>query len=141
MKTFTKPSQRILTTLAVIVTLLLQVQTVFACDMMGTGGDVDHCCCDDMKPSSGDDLDIESECCEFSNELSVKDNAINEEPVLIQAYSNGDLPQTDILVVMASLWTKPPVDATTAQNIFYDQFNKPVNAGTHTYLETQRLRI
>ena len=38
--------------------LLLQVQTVFACHMMDHSGPIEHCCCDDMAATDNiDDAD------------------------------------------------------------------------------------
>ena len=141
MKNLISPQLRKFATFAVILTILLQVQSSFACEMMDTSGPAEHCCCDEMKSQNSDEINDASECCEFSSELTLKGADLeDDEPIVIQVQSGVELPQPVFVFVMASLW--PPSQPDT-RSLYptSDQPDDPGNSGTHTYSVTQRFRI
>ncbi len=126
----------------VLLSLLLQVQSVFACQMMDHNGLAEHCCCGEMKDAmaSGENQVPASPCCDFSSELTLKGADLeSNEPVAIQAQSSLELPQAAFLFILASLWPFEP--DLSFQQTFWDWDTNPGHPGTHTYLSTLRLRI
>lgn len=120
--------------------LLLQVQTVFACQMMDHGGLAKDCCCDEMKAMKGSDDTQESSspCCDFSSELTFKGTDLeDEDPVVVQSQASFELPQATFILILTSLWQIEP--DRFYQQPFWD--TEPGHPGTDTYLSTLRLRI
>ncbi len=129
-------------TLMVLLSLLMQVQTVFACQMMEHSGHAEHCCCDEMVSTRNSDHNTEhdSPCCDFSSEIVLKDPQLEDsQPVNIQQNHSLELPLAAIVYILANLW---PLDvAQSTQSIIWDFNNDPDDPGSDTYLSTLRLRI
>ena len=126
----------------VLLSLLLQVQSVFACQMMDHSGLTKHCCCDDMMAAKGsnDPHELASPCCDFSSELTLKGADLEDgEPVAVQAQPSPELPQAAFISILASLW--PDEIDLSQQQTFWDWESDPGHLGTDIYLSTQRLRI
>ena len=129
----------------ILLSLLLQVQSVFACELSGQSGLVEHCCCDEMKKSQGrqegDNVEYESQCCDFSAELLLKTGAgdVDVEPPTVHSQYYIQLPP-DISVVESTIVWPRIVDIPSRAPISLNDIglNHP---GTQTYLSTRRLRI
>jgi|TARA_B100000683_G_scaffold274058_1_gene321231 hypothetical protein len=121
--------------------LLLQVQTVFACQMMDHSGPIEHCCCDDMAANENIDeaTDEQSKCCDISTELTVKADADEDEPVTISSNSSLDPPVATLVFLLVTLW--PELAQSQSSPIIRDLNADPGHPGTQTYLSTLRLRI
>lgn len=126
----------------VLLSLLLQAQSVFACQMMDHSGAAEHCCCDAMKlkKDSNDNPETASPCCDFSSRLTLKGAGLeDEDPIVVQSQSSFELPPAAFILVLADLWR---VETGPSQpRTFWVWDSDPDNPGTHTYLSTQRLRI
>ena len=126
----------------VLLGLLLQVQTVFACQMMEHSGHAEHCCCDEMVTDNNAKKTAEhdSPCCDFNSEISLKNPQVeDDEPVILQQNYLLELPQVTLFYIITSLWPleiKQPV-----QFIAWEFGHNPSALGTDTYLSTLRLRI
>lgn len=126
----------------VLLGLLLQVQTVFACQMMEHSGHAEHCCCDEMVTDNNAKKTAEhdSPCCDFNSEISLKNAQVeDDEPVIFQQNYLVELPHSALFYIIASLWSleiEPPV-----QFIAWNFDHDPSVLGTDTYLSTLRLRI
>ncbi|MBL4865609.1 MAG: hypothetical protein JKY67_04450 [Pseudomonadales bacterium] len=122
--------------------LLLQVQTVFACQMMEHSGPIKHCCCGDMAVQKQAD-DGQSEhlsCCDISTELTLKASDLeSNDPVALQSGPAFELPQTTLVFLLVSLW--PEVANPPLLPEIWDLDADPGSPGTNIYLSTLRLRI
>lgn len=121
--------------------LLLQVQTVFACQMMEHSGPIKHCCCGEMATQKqSDDEASHSPCCDIGTELTLKaSDTENNEAVALQSTPVLELPQATFVFLMVSLWPEianPPLSPES-----WDLDADPGDPGTGTYLSTLRLRI
>lgn len=129
----------------ILLSLLLQVQSVFACELSGQSGLVEHCCCDEMKKSQGrqegDNVEYESQCCDFSAELLLKTGAgdVDVEPLTVHSPPFVQIPPDISVVESTIVWPKVVnvllQTPTSSSNI---GLNHP---GSQTYLSTLRLRI
>lgn len=120
--------------------LLFQIQTVFACQMMDHSGPIEHCCCDDMTASKNSDKALEkhSNCCDIDTKLTVKAvDADKDEPALVSQPSL-DPPLAALVVLLITLW---PEFQASPSPIIWDLEADPGHPGTQTYLSTLRLRI
>tara|TARA_B100000676_G_scaffold286813_1_gene316767 strand:+ start:608 stop:1051 length:444 start_codon:yes stop_codon:yes gene_type:complete len=121
--------------------LLFQVQTVFACQMVESHrGLATDCCCESMAmPSDEAPMpDHNGGCCDLENTLSLKDSD-DETPSIVQARLLPDLPEASLAFVLVSLDFLPePTAAPSGQADFRDN---PGDPGSLTWLETRRLRI
>ena len=134
----------------VLLGLLFQVQTVFACQMMDMNEPMEQCCCDDSEPmaSTTDSKIFDSstmDCCDIDFNIKVANiNANNDEGNKTDDFAlrlRPDIkPFIDVLiVVVATIYTELAIapDAFIA----YETGFAPANSGTTTYLASQRLRI
>lgn len=121
--------------------LLLQVQTVFACQMMEHSGPIKHCCCGEMATQKqSDDEASHSPCCDIGTELTLKasDTETNE-VVALQSNPTLELPQATFVFLIVSLW--PEIANPPLRPEIWDLDADPGSPGTGTYLSTLRLRI
>lgn len=132
--------QRILAIL-MLLGLLFQVQTVLACQMTGANMPVEHCCCDDAKPTENvSDQRAEQICCEIDTELSLKDPNLQEElPAVLRAPPTLELPDAVAVMLLVAFWPSEGVGSTSKIN-WVDTPQQGL-LGTKTYLTTRRLRI
>ncbi len=122
--------------------LLLQIQTVFACQMMDHSGPIEQCCCDDMATSKGttEASDERLGCCDISNELTIKAmDTDGDEPVAISSHSSLDPPAAALVFLLVTLW--PELVQSQPSPATSDLDADPGHPGTQTYLSTLRLRI
>ncbi|MCK5887253.1 hypothetical protein [Alcanivorax jadensis] len=125
----------------ILLGLLFQVQTVFACQMVDTHrGLASDCCCESMAMTSDEAPmpDRNGGCCDLENTLSLKDSD-NDSPSIVQARLVPDLPEASLAFVLVSLDLLP--DVTAAPSALVAIGDNPVDSGSHTWLETRRLRI
>jgi len=128
-------------TVLMLCALLLQVQSVFACQMMDHGGPVEHCCCDgESSPMAGSELQNSAmQCCDYGVEVSM-DVDINEgHSVLLISHSSLDPPPIGVFFILATLW--PEFKQTSPTPVLWDLESQPAHPGTNTWLSTFRLRI
>ncbi|WP_290539426.1 hypothetical protein [Alcanivorax sp.] len=125
----------------ILLGLLFQVQTVFACQMVDTHrGLASDCCCESMAMASDEAPmpDRNGGCCDLENTLSLKDSD-NDSPSIVQARLVPDLPEASLAFVLVSLDLLP--DVTAAPSALVAIGDNPADPGSHTWLETRRLRI
>ena len=125
----------------VIASLLLQVQAVFTCQMMGYHGSVEHCCCDEMKQQkqAGNEMDGASVCCDFDTELSVKAvDPDKDSPFLLSHISLEAPAWIAVLFLIFILW---PVLIRSLLLKSWGFDDDPGQTGTQTWLSTSRLRL
>ncbi len=125
-----------------LLSLLLQVQTVFACQMMDHSGPIEHCCCDDMAANENADETTkeQSKCCDISNELTVKAaDTDGGGPVALSSHSSLDPHSATLVFLLVTLW--PELVQPQSSPIIRDLNDDPGHPGTQTYLSTLRLRI
>lgn len=128
---------RLLAAIALLA-LLLQVQTVFACEMMEYSGPVAECCCGDMADESlAGGGQPECGCCTFDTRISFNAEAQERQPVLPGTQLALELPQ--LTGPPPSHW--PPILAPPAPGQPTHTPSSPAHPGTLTYLATRRLRI
>jgi hypothetical protein len=138
------------TVVLVLLGLLLQVQTVFACQMMDHSGPIEHCCCGEMAAHKQSDNQVDNQsdhdqtrtsaCCDISSGLSFKAGDLeNEDPIAIQSHSAFELPPAALVFLLVSLW--PETAGPPSSPDLWDLDTKPGSPGTATYLSTLRLRI
>ena len=126
----------------VLLSLLMQVQTVFACQMMEHSGHAEHCCCDASASPKKSELSTEHDkpCCDFSSEISIKDPQLEDSvPAITQQNQSLEISPAALFYFITSLW--PLEIARPVPLIVWDFDNDPGDPGTHTYLSTLRLRI
>ena len=119
--------------LLLLLSLLLQVQSVFACQMMERSGNVADCCCDDEPENKPD-------CCDYSSELALKalpDEV--EEALATQLNQLSELSSPVFITLLFSLWSIEPQPILAL--IAWDFDHDPGDPGSATYLSTLRLRI
>ena len=133
--------QKKVTVAIMLLSLLLQVQTVFACQMMDHGGPIKHCCCDDMDTQREveEDQTNHSFCCDISSELTLKASDIEADDPVTQPSPTFEIPQVKLAFLLVSLLPEL-TDAHTRTGIV-DFHTDPGHPGTATYLSTLRLRI
>lgn len=121
--------------------LLFQIQTVFACQMMEHSGPIEDCCCDDMaiNESADEASDNRSECCDISNELTLKADAGEQQPATVFSRSSLDPPPVTLVFLLVTLW--PELVQSQPSLVIWDLETNPGHPGTRTYLSTLRLRI
>jgi hypothetical protein len=157
--------QRLLA-IVMLLGLLLQVQTVLACQMLGaememavgvhdhhaashsgSHSHLDHgpdCCCADVavadRHASADTEAHTEDCCYVSSELTLKKGSSGSEPpMLAPKPPNQEPPEAAIALILAALWPDELFGQQSAVAIdIYADRGAP---GTKTYLSTQRLRI
>lgn len=122
--------------------LLFQIQTVFACQMMDHSGPIEHCCCDvtTANKSTDEALDMHSDCCDIDTELEVKTvDGDKNKPVLALSQPSLDPPPATLVFLLVTLW--PELVQASSSPVIWDLEANPGHAGTQTYLTTLRLRI
>lgn len=122
--------------------LLLQAQTVFACQMMELSGPIKHCCCDETARQKQSDVDQvrHSTCCDIGTELTLKaSDPETNEAVTLQLSPAFELPQATLVLLIVSLW--PEIANPPLPPEIWDLDADPGSPGTGTYLSTLRLRI
>lgn len=125
----------------ILLGLLFQVQTVFACQMVDTHrGLASDCCCESMTMASDEAPmpDHDGSCCDLENTLSLKDSD-DDSPSIVQARLVPDLPEASLAFVLVSLDLLPEV--TAAPSALVAIGDSPGDPGSHTWLKTRRLRI
>lgn len=132
--------QRILAIL-MLLGLLFQVQTVLACQMLGTSVPAERCCCDHAEPSkNASDQHAEDDCCELDTELSLKEPDLEKTQLaLVQSSPALDLPEAVAVILIVAIWHDELSDSALQAS----WAASPLSAlsGSKTYLSTQRLRI
>ena len=135
--------KQVLTCLALL-SILLQVQTVFACEMMEHSGTLEqnemmeHCCCDDERSEQLASGGMTS-CCEFSYEVTAEvfdDNS--HEVVAINAFPGLDFTE---FISSAPTQTFQLVDVLAVAVAPHAILIAPPVSGSDTFLITRRLRI
>lgn len=128
-------------TVVMLCALLLQVQTVFACQMMDHSGPIEHCCCDDdASPMAIENNQHDAmQCCEVSINVSMDVESDEIEPVVRTSHSSLDPPPITVVFLLAALW--PEVTQVSQPPVLWDLESKPAHPGTSTWLSTSRLRI
>ena len=125
-----------------LLALLFQVQTVFACQMVESHrGLASDCCCESMAmPSDEAPMPDHNNggCCDVENTLSLKDSD-DESPSIVQARLVPDLPEASLAFVLVSLDLLP--EPTAAPFGLADFRDNPGDPGSLTWLKTRRLRI
>lgn len=121
--------------------LLLQVQTVFACQMMDQSESIEHCCCDDDASSTAmcNDQTDSAQCCKYSINIAMDIAGDGSDPVIITSHSSLDPPPITIVFLLAALW--PDISQAALPLVLWDLASKPANSGTNTWLSTLRLRL
>ncbi|OUS32501.1 hypothetical protein A9Q99_00050 [Gammaproteobacteria bacterium 45_16_T64] len=125
-----------------ILSLLFQVQAVFACEMMEKGGLKEQCCCDEvMEPHRASRLvELASECCDFSEEVTLSSS--DADSISIQTHVIWQLEESpdDVLysVVLSLIFSE---NYYPSVNLSSDWDVAPSTLGTNTYIRTQRFRI
>ncbi len=130
--------RRRLLAILTIAALLVQSQSLFACDMMGISGSIHHCCCDDIPMDSAQGSGT-SECCNFTEEITLASSDIDgdKKPLLVPSKSGVDPP---------NWWTFTdhhwPTVAVAPNHALTKAYHTVSSLpGTRTYLATLRLRI
>lgn len=142
--------------------LLFQVQTVLACQMMGTTVPADHCCCEGMAQKGAEKLESENSsvgqkngleqkamqsdstadesCCALDTELTLKEPDLGRDlPAIVQPVDDFELPEMAAYLLLAAIWPEDLADSSSQISWTYSpRLSLP---GTKTYLSTQRLRI
>ncbi len=133
--------QKKVTVAIMLLSLLLQVQTVFACQMMDHGGPIKHCCCDDMDTQREVEKDQtnHSFCCDISSELTLKASDIEADDPVTQPAPTFEIPQVKLVFLLISLW--PELTNNPSSMGIVEFHTDPGHPGTATYLSTLRLRI
>jgi len=121
--------------------LLLQVQSVFACQMMDNSGPIEQCCCDDeSSPAAvGEAQHSAMQCCDYGLEVSMDVDIDEDHPVLLTSHSSLDPPPIAVYFILAALW--PELEQTSPAPALWDLDSQPAHPGTETWLSTLRLRI
>ncbi|MFC6633084.1 hypothetical protein [Microbulbifer taiwanensis] len=119
--------------LAALLALLLQVQTVFACEMMEHSGPVSECCCGEMAPGQEADCG----CCTLDTRVSLKAEAQDQQAALPAAQLALELPQ--LAAPPRAQW--PPILAPPSAPVSIPAFKDPPHPGNRTWLATLRLRL
>lgn len=127
-----------------LLSLLMQVQSVFACQMMEHSGPIENCCCEDMAASiERSDLKDTNEgdaCCEIEANLSLKELDLEDDAAVISKInSSAELPTVALVFLITTFW--PELGSTDSNDRGWSIESDPSNPGTSTYLSTQRLRI
>lgn len=118
---------------AALLALLLQVQTVFACEMMERTGPVAECCCGHIE--DGQEAP-DCCCCTLQARLTLKADPQDDQAALPAAGFALELPQ---LAPPPNLW--PPIPPPPFERRLTDAGADPAFPGSRTWLATQRLRI
>lgn len=126
----------------VILSLLLNVETVFACQMMGHSGPIEHCCCDEMKQQkAAGAMKAATVCCDFDTELTVKLIDIDKDKpfVFVDSYAFDPPAWLAISLLFFLLWSAL---IRSLPGLFLSRPDgDPGHVGTQTWLSTSRLRI
>lgn len=125
-----------------LLSLLVQIETVFACHMMANSGPIKHCCCAESKsatdPAPQHSADDGKElCCDFNTALNLNDSASDSDSPW--AAPTGFSLQLSYLAALISLAAVLMLGTDKAGHLF--PHHLPGHAGTYTWLYTQRLRI
>lgn len=121
-----------------LLSLLFQVRTVFACQMMASSEPTAHCCCNHVELTEKHQYASES-CCELSAKLTLKEPDLDKEfPVVVPAQPALDLPDAASFLLTAG-W--PEEVFVSTDNISYISTPRFGLSGSRTYLSTHRLRI
>lgn len=119
--------------------LLLQVQTVFACPMMNIEVTVEHCCCE-REQSMLNQNSADDSCCELQNKLTLKEPDLDKDlPVIVQKPSAVELPNVAPYLLPSVIW--PDDFFIAGAHVTWTERPNTSHPGTRTYLSTQRLRI
>ncbi|WP_069945649.1 hypothetical protein [Alteromonas macleodii] len=128
-----------------LLSLLMQVQSVFACQMMDHSGPIEECCCENMAAASIERSDLKDSnegdaCCEIEANLSLKELDLEDDAAVISKInSSAELPIGALIFLVTTLW--PELGSTDSNDRGWSFESDPSNPGTSTYLSTQRLRI
>ena len=113
-------------------TLLLQVQSTFACEMMDTSGPMESCCCE---------LEQSAECCELDSELTLAGADLEaSEPSTGLAFAKLEVPETVSFLVMSLLWPSSSFSHNRAK-LRYESVATVGQSYPPLYSLTQRFRI
>jgi len=128
--------------LAVLLTgfmLLVQAESLFACEMMELGGNTHECCCGDSPMDATADTS-EASCCTFSQGIILKSTSGEEDsqPLLLQKKPTVDPP---LWLLVHAIFYFSPIDEPLIAALPADDFISPSLPGSHTWLATLRLRI
>ncbi|WP_345422056.1 hypothetical protein [Halioxenophilus aromaticivorans] len=128
-------------TVMMLCALLLQVQSVFACQMMDHSGPIEHCCCDEESSSMAvaEHQNSAMQCCDYGVEISMDVNIDEDHPVLLTSHSSLDPPPIAVFFILAALW--PDFEQVSPAPVLWDLDSQPAHPGTDTWLSTFRLRI
>ncbi len=123
--------------LLMLFSLLLQVQTVFACQIdENMSGEIEHCCCDDgleSTPMSSDDS-----CCDYSGVLEFSGiDPDDRQSAIIDFQALLKLPPAALHLLYELLPERTP----SAVSLSLVDTPSLATVGRHTYLSTLRLRI
>ena len=130
-------------TLLVVITLLgllLQAESAFACQMMEDAGPAKECCCGDKATTPNPEPDHQpdqSPCCDFSLELSFKNSHDGSSSPLLISTQPDHSPPLQAIPSYTLAWSGQDTSRMPAWRRDFD----PGHSGTHTYLNTLRLRI
>ncbi len=123
---------RALLCVLLILSLLIQVQSVFACSMMEHQGPAKDCCCELMVMSSK-----AGACCEFSQQVSFKAAQPDQSVGLLAANAAPD--QAPLFLLRSTI--KPPEPPGLRLDKFLRDSSERVPSGALIWLSTGRLRI
>ncbi len=121
--------------------LLFQVQTVFACQMVESHrGLASDCCCEEMIMPDGEGVMLADDggCCDLESTLSLK-GSDDDSASILQVRLLPDHPEALLAFVLVSLSLLP--EPTAASSGLADFRDKPGDPGSLTWLETRRLRV
>ncbi|WHI47253.1 hypothetical protein [Microbulbifer sp. VAAF005] len=133
MKNYSSTFRAKLIAMAALLLLMLQVQTVLACEMMEDPKPSAECCCDDMAKGS----DSDDDCCDYDAQVSLKTSLDDHQVAVTAAYLNLELPQLappptyQWPQILAPPFGAPELSPTAIES----------HPGNRTWLATLRLRI
>lgn len=129
-------AHRTLLVIVTVLSLLVQVQSTFACAMMDDSGPAKECCCGHKSTAPNPDSD-QSPCCDFSLDLSFKNSQDGSAPLVLPLQLDLS-PPVYAIPSYTLAWTHQ--DLVSSKPVWLHDFGTH-NSGTHTYLTTLRLRI
>ncbi|MCO1335658.1 hypothetical protein MO867_15075 [Microbulbifer sp. OS29] len=134
MKTYSSTFRAKLIAMAALLLLMLQVQTVLACEMMESPEPDAECCCDHM--SKGADPEDE-DCCGYDAQVSFKTSLDDHQVALTAAHLNLELPQ--LAPPPTYQWPQILAPPVSAAHLPFTHRNS--HSSSRTWLATLRLRI
>ncbi|WP_444944254.1 hypothetical protein ACJJIK_03760 [Microbulbifer sp. ZKSA006] len=134
MKSYSSTFRAKLIAMAALLLLILQVQTVLACEMMEAPEPAAECCCDDM--AKGTDPEDEN-CCSYDAQVSLKTSLDDHQVALTAAHLNLELLQ----LAPPPTYQWPQILAPPANTRELPLTTTDFHPGNRTWLATLRLRI